>query len=92
MLTVTFDWVLEGGVQLEDDLLDEIAEIFIVDPAHVADPSMCVPLAAFLSEGKGERAVYVGEDNFISFFLFNCFDVHDLPRIGLINIMHKNDL
>ena len=39
------DWVGEAGMKREGDLLDEIAEIFIVDSSHVANPLMRVAVA-----------------------------------------------
>lgn len=54
------DWVGEAGVEGEGDLLNEIAEILIVDSSHVADPLMRVAVS-LLAHRKGQRAVYVGE-------------------------------
>jgi hypothetical protein len=48
----TSDGVLEGCVQFEDYFFDEIAEIFIVDSSHIADPPMSVGFP-FLPERKG---------------------------------------
>lgn len=54
------DWIGEAGMKGEGDLLNEIAEIFIVDSSHVADPLVRVAVS-LLAHRKGQRTVYVGK-------------------------------
>jgi len=46
-----FDWILKRRVKREDYFLYQKAKIFVVDSAHIADPSMGIVLAFF---AKGE--------------------------------------
>ena len=51
-------------MQLEDNLLDEIAQVLVIDSPDVADPAVRVGLLALLAEREGEGAVDIGEDDF----------------------------
>ena len=50
----------ETGVELEDDLSDSLAEVFVVGPADVEGPFVGVVLVGF-GEGEGDAAVHDGE-------------------------------
>ena len=46
------------------NLLDEIAQVLVIDSPDVADPAVRVGLLALLAEREGEGAVDIGEDDF----------------------------
>ena len=50
-------------MEFEDDLLEEVTEVFVVDSPDVADPAMGEGLA-LLAEREGEGTVDVGEHHF----------------------------
>lgn len=50
-------------METELHLVDEVAEILIVDAADVADPLVRLVGFGLLAEGEGQGAIDVGEDH-----------------------------
>lgn len=72
-------WVGEARMQGEGDLLDEVAEILIVDASHVADPLMRVAVS-LLAHREGQRAVNVGKHYLLSLRVLFLF-LHHRPQL-----------
>lgn len=82
----TFDGILERGVQFEDYLFDKIAEVLVIDSAHVADPSVSVRFSLF-AQGEGQRPVDVGEHDVFTLVVVVFLDVHAAKKPNLYIIV-----
>lgn len=81
-------------MQLEDNLLDEIAEILVVDSSDVADPAVCVGLLSFFAQREGKGAVYIWKDHFSVIVLLIFLKLHSAANMmgGKLIIISKSKL